>query len=201
MINTKILSLLKTHNVNECHAVAYLYSLYRYDKNIDWIPIEARSQVKLLGIVSINAGLPTFNIPLFEGEVSQQHPILALSDTDIASFVVNKFIPLFPLPSVTGLTYSVTGNTDQCKVRMKKFIKDFNKLFNLKYSQAEIFNIILQATGDYLNERQALGWGFTKKNVKFIYDDNGSELENRVRAILNDERSHYSQMALFSKEL
>ncbi len=201
MINTKILSLLKTHNVNECHAVAYLYSLYTNDRNIDWIPIEARSQVKLLGIVSINDGLPTFNIPLFEGEAPQHHATLVTSDVDIANFVIDKYIPLFPLPSETGLSYSVTGNTDQCKVRMKKFIKEFNKLFNLKYTQAEIFNVILIATQDYLNEKRALGWGFTKKNVKFIYDENGSELENRVRSVLNNERSHYSQMALFAKEL
>jgi len=201
MISTKILNLLKEHNVNECQAVAYLYSIYRNDRNIEWIPSETRSLVKLLSIISISDGLPTFNIPLFEGQINISSPTLAISDKDIIDFVVNKYIPLFPTQSETNLPYPISGNTDQCKLRMKKFVKEFNNLFKLKYTQAEIFGIILKATTDYLGEKKALGWGFTKKNVKFIYDDNGSELENRIKAILNNERSSYAQLQLFAKEL
>lgn len=195
------MNLLKEHNVNECQAVAYLYSIYRNDRNIEWIPSETRSLVKLLSIISISDGLPTFNIPLFEGQINISSPTLAISDKDIIDFVVNKYIPLFPTQSETNLPYPISGNTDQCKLRMKKFVKEFNNLFKLKYTQAEIFGIILKATTDYLGEKKALGWGFTKKNVKFIYDDNGSELENRIKAILNNERSSYAQLQLFAKEL
>lgn len=195
------MNLLKEHNVNECQAVAYLYSIYRNDRNIEWIPSETRSLVKLLSIISISDGLPTFNIPLFEGQINISSPALTISDKDIIDFVVNKYIPLFPTQSETNLPYPISGNTDQCKLRMKKFVKEFNNLFKLKYTQAEIFGIILKATTDYLGEKKALGWGFTKKNVKFIYDDNGSELENRIKAILNNERSSYAQLQLFAKEL
>jgi len=98
---------------------------------------------------------------------------------------IQRWISKWPSPSITGLTYSVSGNTAACIRNMKRFIRDFNGTFNLQYELEEIEKVIDEATDLYLEEKEYDGWEFTKKNAKFILDSNGSVLETYIRQVLN----------------
>lgn len=83
---------------------------------------------------------------------------------------LNDWLELFPKGLNKILGYDVHGNKSECHKRMSKFRKDNFELYNK--------DIIMKATKLYLNEREKEKWQYCKKNVKFIYDENGSMLEN-----------------------
>lgn len=86
---------------------------------------------------------------------------------------INDYRALFPLRNVTGLTYHVKGDLNECIKRMKKFIQDY------KYSK----ETILQATKNYIEEQKNKGWSYTKKAHKFIRDLDGSILSEYCEAV------------------
>jgi len=198
MINPKIIDILLEHDIDEAKGIAFLYSLYIGNYNISWIEQEVRAKMKLLKIISFEGEHPKFSMPLF---INATEPVINIKDSDIKTFVIKDFIPLFPTQSETGLPYAISGNTAACVTRMTKFVKEFNKLFNAKYPQSEIFSLILRATKNYLEEKRCVGYGYTKKNVKFISDENGSELENRVRNILTGNLTSFEQLMKLTKEM
>jgi hypothetical protein len=62
---------------------------------------------------------------------------------------------------------------------MSKFRKEHFEKYNSE--------IIIKATKLYLKEQEKNKWAFTKKNVKFIYDENGSMLENYCERIIDGD--------------
>lgn len=92
---------------------------------------------------------------------------------------INDWLELFPKGLNKTLGYDVHGNKNECHKRMSKFRKDNFELYNK--------DIIMKATKLYLNEREKEKWQFCKKNVKFIYDENGSMLENYCDRIVRGD--------------
>lgn len=82
--------------------------------------------------------------------------------------------PTFVIPQ----NYRISGNYQDCKYRMEKFIKKYG------YS----WDVIMEATKSYLNRQKKNNWNMTKKNVKFIYDNDGSLLAEECEAWLTGDR-------------
>lgn len=94
-----------------------------------------------------------------------------------------RWISKWPTPSITMLDYSVSGNTAACVRNMKKFLKDFNQTFGTDLTTEEQCELIDEATDLYLQDQEDKYWEYTKKNSKFIKDNNGSVLEDYIRRI------------------
>ena len=99
---------------------------------------------------------------------------------------ISSYRALFPIKSITGLDYHITGDLNECIKRMKKFMLDY------RYSK----EIIMQATKDYIGEQRNKNWTYTKKAHKFIRDLEGSILseycESAKRGDNNKPLSQYN---------
>lgn len=87
---------------------------------------------------------------------------------------IEEWLNLWPTEVLHG--YRVSGNTLQVYKKMKIFCKKFPNFDK---------DLILKATTNYLKRKRNEGWGFTKKNSKFIFDTEGSTLEQECIALLN----------------
>lgn len=99
---------------------------------------------------------------------------------------IDRWIDLWPthlLPS----GYRVSGNYADCKDRMNRFIK--------KYGFS--WDIIMEATKNYLLRQESVNWKMTKKNVKFIYDLQGSVLADECEAVLRGEGTQDRNNSIF----
>lgn len=92
---------------------------------------------------------------------------------------IDKWLTLFPKGMSKKLGYDIHGNKSECLNRMSKFRRDNFDKYNSE--------IIILATKLYLKEQERNKWAFTKKNVKFIYDENGSMLENYCERIVDGD--------------
>jgi hypothetical protein len=92
--------------------------------------------------------------------------------TKVRSEFIDRFVALWPKQSVTGLEYPVSGNRPEVLARFNKLIKTWSDRTEKPFDEYAI----LQATEDYLKVQREKGWQFTKKNHKFVLDENGSEL-------------------------
>lgn len=97
--------------------------------------------------------------------------INSMKNFNFHNFVI-EWMKLWPTHELPG-GYRVSGNTMEVTKRMKKFLTAFN------YSP----DIIIQATKNYLEARRFQNWVYTKKNSKFIYDSDGSMLEQECQAL------------------
>lgn len=197
MVNKKIIELLKENNINEEQGLSYLFCLYLGYKNLSFISYDVQTMIKLLQIVSIENNLVSFNIPLF------LHTTEVLDDYNnmpIDEFVKKKWTLLFPTRKETNLPYDISGNTAACISRMTSFLKGFNKLFDVNYTTTEKYAIIYKATQNYMATARAKGYAYTKKNSKFISDENGSVLEDYIRRILKGEMSDIEMLSEFTRE-
>lgn len=200
MINSKIISLFEQHNINKIQGIAYLLCLYYNDNNIEWIPVETRSLVKLLGIVTIDKGIPVFAYNLFEN-LPNNIKEANISDSELLIFVRDKYLPLWPMGLKNLIGYDVHGNTTDCILKMSKFIKSFNNVFKVNYSKTEIFNTILSATSSYLAHKRIENYNMCKKSNNFISDDKGSILENFVLKTINKELTDIDKLMTFTSEM
>lgn len=102
---------------------------------------------------------------------------------DFNVFIIEwmKLWPTFELPG----GYRVSGNSLEVKKRMKKFF-----INHPEYND----DIILKATSNYLNNKKLHNWAYTKKNSKFIYDVDGSMLEQECQAIVSGEEKARSNI-------
>ena len=201
MVNSKILALFKEHNVNIEQGIAYLLCLYNNNKNIEWIPVETRSIIKLLGIVQISDNLPIFAYPLWENETTVKSTVVNINDNDILHFVTQTYLPLWPTNTQSIIGYSISGNTQDCVKRMAVFIKNFNLTFNSKYNKLEIFNLIKTATKSYLAHKKIENYHLCKKNNNFIADDKGSLLEEFINKTIKGELTEIDKLAAFTTEM
>ena len=100
--------------------------------------------------------------------------------------MIDQWIDLWPSKLLPG-GYRVSGNYSDCKERMSKFIK--------KYGFS--WDIIMEATKNYLLRQESCGWRMTKKNVKFIYDLQGSMLADECEAVLRGEGAQDKNNSVF----
>lgn len=106
---------------------------------------------------------------------------------------VKDYNNLFPTETMamaagTMLGYGPRESLTHVTSRMKTFLKSWPTRFrDMKAAPAERPEIIMNATRAYTQEREAAGWSFTKKSTKFIYDNNGSELEAWIRKTMHEE--------------
>jgi hypothetical protein len=106
---------------------------------------------------------------------------LEQNETNIQEWI--KLWPTFLMPE----GYRVSGNTVDCVLRMQKFMKKY------KFS----WDTIMQATKNYLDRQTLKNWRMTKKNVKFIYDENGSALAEECEVVLSGESKNSTENTLF----
>lgn len=92
---------------------------------------------------------------------------------------IDDWLALFPKGMNKKLGYDIHGNKSECINRMSKFRRDNFDKYNSE--------TIILATKLYLKEQERNKWAFTKKNVKFIYDENGSMLENYCDRIVEGD--------------
>lgn len=92
---------------------------------------------------------------------------------------IDDWLALFPKGMNKKLGYDIHGNKSECINRMSKFRRDNFDKYNSE--------TIILATKLYLKEQERNKWAFTKKNVKFIYDENGSMLENYCDKIVEED--------------
>jgi len=92
---------------------------------------------------------------------------------------IDEWLPLFPKGLNKVIGYDIHGNRSECIKRMSKFRKDNYEEFNKE--------TIIKATKLYLKEREKERWQFSKKNCKFIYDENGSMLDNYCNRIIEGD--------------
>ena len=88
-----------------------------------------------------------------------------------------KWMKLWPSHVMPG-RYRISGNTMSCGNKMTKFVKTFPQ-----YTP----EIIMEATKNYLSKQEEGNWHYTKKNAKFIFDADGSVLEQECENILNGD--------------
>jgi hypothetical protein len=89
---------------------------------------------------------------------------------------IDEWLDLWPT-FIIPQNYRISGNYRDCKDRMDKFIKKYG------YS----WDIIIEATRSYLKRQEANNWNMTKKNMKFIYDTDGSMLAEECEVVINGE--------------
>jgi hypothetical protein len=140
--------------------------------------------IKALGYhnILLNRGLIQIN---YKGDITVTSKGRSLISED--SSWISEWIALWPTNLSRIIGYSVSGNTEACKIRMNKFISSFPE-----YNK----EIIMKATNKYLKEQELKGWAFTKKNVKFISDREGSMLEAYCKDIINNVKGGFYEDAL-----
>lgn len=109
---------------------------------------------------------------------------------------VKEWIKLWPAPKDTGLDYSVSGAFPDCRKRFTQFLKQWNERVGDCCDDPPLedkLDLIESATKAYLKFKEDQGWAYTKKNFKFIIDSNGSELEQWIRRVVQDDVMYHSK--------
>jgi hypothetical protein len=117
-----------------------------------------------------------------KGYISHNDKVLTSTKKEINAFIA-EWLELWPKHLLPG-NYRISGNTIQVHKRMNTFLKNF------KHFDQEI---IMEATKKYLSKKEKENWVYTKKNVKFIYDEEGSTLEQECLALLSDADKNIKQ--------
>lgn len=163
MINEEIRNKLKG-KINIDNGILYLLSLY-YDLEEDIIPLQIKSKVNSLGIISLDKDNSiNWNIPLFE-------------EQEIHFQWVNDFRKLFIDKNIER-----AGSSKLCIKKMKKF-------FSL-YPHIRKEDILL-ATENYINSIK--DYNYLVKSHNFIYRENNTDdslLLNYVENIINYENKN-----------
>lgn len=92
---------------------------------------------------------------------------------------IDEWLILFPKGLNKIIGYDIHGNRTECLNRMIRFRRDNFERFNKE--------TIIKATKLYLKEKERERWQYSKKNVKFIYDENGSMLDNYCERIIEND--------------
>lgn len=92
-------------------------------------------------------------------------------------WVIEEWLPLWPT-EITPQGYRVSGNSITCLNKMENFC-----LHNPQYTK----DIILEATANYLNRKASSKYNYTKKNHKFIYDKDTSDLKLECEIVLKKQ--------------
>ena len=148
--------------------------------------IKKLQQLNIIEFNPVNQGLFKLKAPhnLWSNTLNTMRVILqGKSKSNVskveASEWIDDWLLLFPKGMNKIIGYDIHGNKTECLNRMSKFRKEHFEKYNSE--------IIIKATKLYLKEQEKNKWAFTKKNVKFIYDENGSMLENYCERIIDED--------------
>jgi len=192
-INPEVIRKLKDSQIDISSGCLYLLSVYFGLSHSD-IPESVKASVnrtKLIDRNYKNGGKPLVTLPLIlrEGhdklfENAETHEEAIEKD----KIFLQEWMDLWPKPQETGLLYSVSGNGPQCKSRMTSFLNSGWAAHDLpKKTREEKRKLILEATKRYIAYQKTRRWAYTKKNVKFINDMEGSVLAEWVLKVLKGE--------------
>jgi hypothetical protein len=193
--------IIKTLESNDLNVGLYLTLLFAIEQKLSMsfflIYKDEIKQLQSLNIIEfdeINEGLFKLKTPysLWSNTVNTMKIIMAnkgqnkvaksnlekVAKVEIIEWIDN-WLALFPKGMSKKLGYDIHGNKAECINRMSKFRRDNFDKYNSE--------IIILATKLYLKEQERNKWAFTKKNVKFIYDENGSMLENYCERIIDGD--------------
>ena len=194
--------LIKTLENNELDVGLYLTLLFAVEQKlpISYFFMQYVNEIKILKNLNIiefdpiNQGLLKIKAPysLWSNTLNTMKVILAnkgqnkvaksnlekVAKVEIIEWI-DTWLVLFPKGMSKKLGYDIHGNKSECLNRMSKFRRDNFDKYNSE--------TIILATKLYLKEQERNKWAFTKKNVKFIYDENGSMLENYCERIVDED--------------
>lgn len=183
IINSKIYEKFVEHDIPQsryCIIIQYLLSLYfQCDFNTN-ITEKQKHLINRLGIINYNKDVGVyFEIPLL---VIKDQPV-----TEITKDFVDTFLELFPINMVKVLGYDLRANKDGVRIKINKFVKDFNTTFNVKYNVEEIKKIIVIATSHYLNQRKKENYRYTMIAHQFVHHkDKGSLLASWCHTVISE---------------
>jgi hypothetical protein len=164
-LEPNLLELLKNINNGSLEDYKKLFS----KKDFAYLIVKA----KVKRLIKDEDNITNIGLSLIDVPVKKETPFL------------EEWLSLWPTKLIIPLnsygSYRVSGNTTQCKSRMIKFRKQYPQ-----FSDEEI----LQATKNYIDRKQRENWEYVKKNVKFIYDRNTSELYNELIALSEVEEDN-----------
>ncbi len=163
----------------------YFYAKLIYDKNVSvfetFLEIEGEEKIKedlyklyQKGYIEQEIEEPymmDFNRSIVIGLFGENNRIVVRDNFD-AFF--KEWYKLFPDKIMVAGMPCRSGRGD-CEKKMKKFLKA-----HTDYS----FDLIMQATFNYLTDRKNNGWSFLKRANYFIYKDNDSVLEGMCEGLL-----------------
>lgn len=144
-------------------------------------------------------GSPTHWFP-DEYAVLDEVPMNQIVDDKLDLEWAKEWMAKWPTQSQTfkdtgvRFSYSFSGNSKQCKKKLKAFIKNWDEIFHrfnrgLPTPLPAKMEIIDQATDLYLAERKANNWEYTRKNHLFIeHEEKGSLLEDYCVRILEGDK-------------
>lgn len=198
LINEEII---KTLENNDLNVGLYLTLLFAIEQKLSMSffltykdEIKQLQQLNIIEFDEINEGLFKIKAPysLWSNTLNTMKIIMAnkgqtkiaksnlekVAKVEIIEWI-DKWLALFPKGMNKKLGYDIHGNKSECLNRMSKFRRDNFDKYNSE--------TIILATKLYLKEQERNKWAFTKKNVKFIYDENGSMLENYCDRIVEGD--------------
>lgn len=196
LINEEII---KTLEDNDLDTRLYLTLLFGIEQKLDtkfFIPyqIEIKNLINLniIELDSVNEGFLKIKNSLWSSTINSIFSIMANKKEAKASKSnyektakvevvqwIDEWLSLFPKGLNKIIGYDIHGNRTECINRMSKFRRDNFDRFNK--------DTIIKATKLYLKERERERWQYSKKNVKFIYDENGSMLDNYCERIIEND--------------
>lgn len=197
LLNEEIIKILENKNLD---SKLYLTLMFGIEQKLDaqfFIPY--KNEIKILielnfiefdnineGFFKLKKSIWSSTINSLKTIVNNKTKSIIQSKTQVDKTVtievlewLNEWLDLFPKGLNKIIGYDVHGNKNECHKRMSKFRKDNFEIYNK--------DIIIKATKLYLNEREKERWQYCKKNVKFIYDENGSMLENYCDRIIRND--------------
>lgn len=184
-IDEQIVKDVRESEADVSQSLLYMLAIY-FGLDHSCIDQETKDKVHRLGLVSRNykeGGKPILTKNLIELPQSDEFPIQDMVSNNIA-----EWIGLWPKPTETGLTYSISGNTPQVTARMRTFINTaWDKHSLPKMKVPEKWKVVMEATKAYLAYQKSRGWAYTKKNVKFIGDLEGSVLAEWCQKVLDKQ--------------
>jgi hypothetical protein len=196
LINEEIIKILEDDDLDLRVYLTLLFAVYQKLDAKFFVPYAEEVKTLLnLNIVefdAVNEGFLKMKLPLWSPTINSIFSIMATkkenklsksnyeksAKLDVISWI-DEWLILFPKGLNKIIGYDVHGNKTECTNRMSKFRRDNFEKFNK--------DTIIKATKLYLKERERERWQFTKKNVKFIYDENGSMLDNYCERIIDGD--------------
>ena len=130
-------------------------------------------------LYAVANGFDTYYFPEeFCVSIPKTHITVETVDEDF----LKEWVAQWPSPSQIRkdgghLSYSISGNLPECRKRMARFLKQWDEFVD---SESNPYDLIAAATEKYLERQRDNGWEFTKKNHKFILDNDGSVLSQMI---------------------
>jgi len=190
-INNEVIEKLKEAGIDTSIGCLYLLSVYfGLTENIISEDIKEKVNRVMIDRDYTNGGKPFIKMPLIlntghDPLFKEEKEKTAHSDTGM----FDEWMSLWPKPQETNLNYSVSGNKPQCRSRMNTFLSSGWKSHELPaMTRKEKWDVIIEATRRYIAYQKNRRWAYTKKNVKFINDLEGSVLAEWCLKVMNNSQ-------------